>query len=143
MSDEKKVTFSRHKDLKEPGTKHKRIKFVCLGYKDILEQTMAIFNKKPSFQIRGLPDDVDVIAVHLDQLRHSFILHCCSMEWPIHGSSAYIPELAEIEMVQPPSEDHEFVLWRKVCAALSDERQQGIRSEDALSVVEGGIDEAN
>jgi len=139
MSEEKSLFPAMESSVADLQTKHKRIKSFFVDDRILVEVASAIVHGKPGHQIRGLPEDVEVLGVWYEHQRKSFRFHCCSMEWPIHGGQ-YMVEDIEIEVVTAPTEETQFVLWKKMCDGLN-AKQQVIEAPKALDVVVEGVDE--
>lgn len=125
----------------ELQTKHKRLKTFRLEDRTIIDQANAILHRKPGSQIRGLPEDVEVTGVYHDAMWRGFFFIACSMTWPIVRGSEKLEEV-EIELVQAPGEETQYVLWKELTDRL-DAKQKSIPAPKALEAVTEGVDEAD
>jgi len=124
----------------ELKTKHKRVRFFQVGDEYLIKQACAIANRRPGFQILGLPEDIEILGVWYEHFWRAFSFKACSMEWPEHDASLKIIDRHEIEVIEAPTEEAEFVLWRKMADAVT-ANQKLVPATEAIDLLRGKQDD--
>lgn len=138
--DEEVLFPAMEHSIAECQTKQQRRRFIRLEDRLLMLQASAMAHRRPGWQIRGLPADVEVLAVHYEHLWKAFCVVLCSMEWERVAEFEQIPE-AVVELVEAPGEETQYVLWRELKSTL-EANQKAIPAPEACDLVKEWHEEA-